>query len=328
MRRQRGASSVECNKLMLFTSLHDELHWIILHNPVRRPIFRAQQKFMQKVIFLVSRFLLESPSINLRNTKDATQASKSLIYVTEMPSSGLMLPEYNRTETVGTTPNKHVSTLTHWATWRQILLLQVSLPSLAFRWDCTEKEEEGRKKMSAASLDAQTEERGMKYACFVPPVWKQRLLRRRINNPPCFVLFVDVLHEDSVFQRQQWSLMWRGMAVLFPLQSQCSVAALPVVVTHRCFPSPFCLHRQANALSWFHRDVHGYVRCKHVGNLRDFSPAQHEKKKKWLCPILGYQVPKVKHESMLNLQQEALLIAELFWIGTGLLHVQEILNGQ
>lgn len=98
---------------MLFTSLHDELHWIILHNPVRRPIFRAQQKFMQKVIFLVSRFLLESPSINLRDTKDATQASKSLIYVTEMPSSGLMLPEYNRTETVGTTPNKHVSTLTH-----------------------------------------------------------------------------------------------------------------------------------------------------------------------------------------------------------------------
>lgn len=141
-----GASSVERNKLTLFTSLHDELHWIILHNPVHRPIFRAQQKFMQKVIFHASRFVLESPSISLRDAKDATQASQRLIYFTEIPSSGLMLPEYNRTETVGTTPNKHVSTRTHWATWRQILLLQVSLPSLAFRWDCTEKEEEGRKK--------------------------------------------------------------------------------------------------------------------------------------------------------------------------------------
>ena len=115
----------------------------------------------------MSSFLLESPSINLRDIKDATQASQSCIYFTEIPSSGLMLPEHNGTETAGTTPNECVSILTHWATWRQILLLQVSLPSLAFRWDCTEKEEEEGKKNVRCFLGCTDRRGGIKYVCFV-----------------------------------------------------------------------------------------------------------------------------------------------------------------
>lgn len=155
----------------------------------------------------------------------------------------------------------------------------------------------------------------MKYVCFVPPCLKATTALEENQYPPCFVLFVDVLHEDWVFQ---WSLMWRGMALLFPLQSQCSVVASPVIVAHCCFPcpsaytaskcvvmvSPGCV-LVCEVLAW--RESQGLL-----------TMWQHNKNR----PVLpGYQIPKVKHESMFNLQQEGLYLNASL-----LMHVQGFLN--
>lgn len=89
---------------------------------------------------------------------------------------------------------------------------------------------EGRKKKN---LNAQSvpEERDEIY-CFVLTMFKSSNWSGGKSILPLFVLFVDVLHEDFVFQSSRRTVKpdgcWCGMGWLFcfRLQSQCSVVAL------------------------------------------------------------------------------------------------------
>lgn len=86
--------------------------------------------------------------------------------------------------------------------------------------------------------------------------------------------------------------MWRGMAVLFPLQSQCSVAALPVVVTHRRFPS-------SSAYTGKQTRCHGFTgMCMGMWGVSTLgisgTPHQHNmtRKKKYCAPFWVTRFPR------------------------------------
>lgn len=65
------------------------------------------------------------------------------------------------------TPGTISNIVTHLATWRHILLLQVSLPSLAFMWDCAMKR--GGKKKCPLASDAQLKPEGRDEICLLCP---------------------------------------------------------------------------------------------------------------------------------------------------------------
>lgn len=51
-----------------------------------------------------------------------------------------------------------------------------------------------------------------------------------------FVLFVDMLHVDSVFQPDRADVVWDDRCASPAVSMRC--ASLPVIVTHCCSPCP------------------------------------------------------------------------------------------
>lgn len=120
-----------------------------------------------------------------------------------------------------------------------------------------------------------------------------------------------VLHEDLLFRSLQWSLTgldvaWDGCSASPAVSMQCS---LPVVVTHCCFPLSLCLRSKRMRCHGFTRMRMGMwgVSMVRISGIPHYT-TWLEKTTTPLCRILwDYQVPKVNHYSMFNLQQEEFL---------------------
>lgn len=173
--------------------------------PILQMYFETNSKVIRLSQMWYASLLLKSTSVSLKSGEMLHKHPK-VIFIQRGPRLCHMLVEYNRKYLVS--PHARA----RWAPWLNIKqdtlshlkalpTSATSLPSLAFRWDCTEME--GGKKCLLLAVGV----RWIFFFCFVLMMFKSNDCSRGKSIVSLLVLFVDVLHEDLVFQSLQWSLM-------------------------------------------------------------------------------------------------------------------------